>query len=296
MGLTLNGTAEEIRDHTETQNRVVGERTGELERANAAISALNVKLSSENLRLAAELAVARQIQQLVLPKPCELRSIPHIEIAAFIQPANEVGGDYYDVLHSDDHLKIGIGDVTGHGLESGMLVLMVQSMARALYEAGVNDPEIFLTDLNRALVKNIQRSGSEKHLSLAFLDFTDREVVLSGQHEDVIIVRSCGDVEVLETVDLGFPIGLEPDIAGFTASKAFPFKGGDIIVLFTDGVTEAVGRNGDMFGTKRLCEAVLAHRTGSAEQIKDRVISDLLAFIGQEQIHDDITLVILRRK
>ncbi|MGK9171232.1 PP2C family protein-serine/threonine phosphatase [Inquilinus limosus] len=296
MELTFNRTADEIRDPTETLNRVVGERARELERTDAAMFALNARLSSENLHLAAEVAVARRFQQLVLPKPCELRSIPRIEIAAFMQPANEVGGDYYDVLHSDARLKVGIGDVTGHGLESGMLMLMVQSMARALYEAGVNDPQVFLNDLNRALVKNIQRTASEKHLSLAFLDFTDREVVLSGQHEDVIIVRSCGDVEVLETVDLGFPIGLEPDIAGFVASKAFPFREGDIIVLFTDGVTEAVGRNGDMFGTKGLCEAVLAHRTGSAEQIKDGVISDLLAFIGQEQIHDDITLVIVRHK
>ncbi|MGO7550769.1 PP2C family protein-serine/threonine phosphatase, partial [Rhizobium leguminosarum] len=70
-------------------------------------------------------------------------------------PAEEVGGDYYDVLKSGNRLKIGIGDITGHGLESGMLMLMVQSVARALQEAGNTDAFKFLTDLNSALFKNI---------------------------------------------------------------------------------------------------------------------------------------------
>jgi sigma-B regulation protein RsbU (phosphoserine phosphatase) len=296
VGLAFNTMAEEIQYQTENLERLVEDRTKALKHANAEISALNAKLTDENLRMGAELAVARQIQLMVLPKPSELRAKPGLEIAAYMRPADEVGGDYYDVLHRGAHLKVGIGDVTGHGLESGVLMLMVQSMARALHEAGVSDPKVFLADLNRSIFKNIQRTGTDKHLSLAFLDFADREAVLTGQHEDVIVVRSCGAVEVLQTVDLGFPIGLEPDIAGFTDSKTFPFREGDTIVLFTDGITDAVDCNGSMFGFERLCESVVAHRSGSAEQIKEGVIGNLLAFIGQEQIHDDVTLVIIRHK
>lgn len=285
-----------IQYYTENLERSAWERIGDLERAYAEISAFNAKLADENLRLGAELSIARQIQQMVLPKPHELLSMPQIEIAAFMQPAAEVGGDYYDVLHNGTHLKVGIGDVAGHGLESGVLMLMVQSAVRAIQEAGESDPKLFLNHINRAIFKNIERAGSEKHLSLAFLDVTDRDVTLTGQHEDVIIVRACGDVEILDTLDLGFPIGLEPDISSFVSSKVFPFTEGDIVALYTDGITEAVDRKGVMFGSTRLCESVLAHRTGSAEQIKNGVINDLFAYIGQEKVHDDITLVILRQK
>lgn len=252
------------------------------------------RLAAENLRLGAEMALVRQIQRMVLPKPHELRRMPQIEIAAFMQPADQVGGDYYDVLHDDARLRVGIGDVTGHGLESGLLMLMVQSAARALHEAGAPDPKTFLDQLNRAIFKNIERTGTEKHLSLAFLDFTDQEIIVTGQHEDVIIIRSSGDVEVLDTEDLGFPIGLDLDISHFFASTASPFRAGDIVALYTDGITEAVDQEGNMFGTKRLCESLLSHRGRNAEEIKDRVIDDVFAYIGQEEVHDDMTLVVLR--
>jgi sigma-B regulation protein RsbU (phosphoserine phosphatase) len=296
VGLAFNRMAEEIRYHTENLERLVEERTAELARANEEISGLNARLADENLRLGAELDVARHIQQMVLPKPSDLDAVPEIEIAAFMQPADEVGGDYYDVLRNGTGVKVGIGDVTGHGLESGVLMLMVQSVARALQEAGESDPRAFLSYVNRAIFKNIERTGSGKHLSLAFLDVAGPEVVLTGQHEDVIVVRSCGEVEVFDTVDLGFPIGLEPDIFEFIASKTFTFERDDLIVLYTDGVTEAVNGDGIMFGIERLCESVVARRENSAEAIKSGVIDDLLVYIGSEKIHDDITLVVLRHR
>ena len=81
---------------------------------------------------------------MVLPKIAELGNIPRIEIAGYMEPADEIGGDYYDVLQDGGRLKVGIGDVTGHGLESGVLMLMVQSVARALQEKGGDDPKEFL--------------------------------------------------------------------------------------------------------------------------------------------------------
>ncbi|WP_342236947.1 SpoIIE family protein phosphatase [Inquilinus sp. OTU3971] len=296
VGLAFNRMAEEIRYHTENLERLVEERTVELARANEEISGLNAKLADENLRLGAELDVARHIQQMVLPKRSDLDAVPEIEIAAFMQPADEVGGDYYDVLRNGSAVKVGIGDVTGHGLESGVLMLMVQSVARALHEAGETDPKTFLSHVNQAIFKNIERTGSGKHLSLAFLDVAGPEVVLTGQHEDVIVVRSCGEIEILDTVDLGFPVGLEPDISRFIETKTFYFGKGDLIVLYTDGVTEAVNGDGIMFGMERLCKSIFDRRERSSEIIKSGVIGDLLAYIGTEKIHDDITLVVLRHK
>ena len=296
VGSAFNAMARQIQYHTENLERLVEDRTGELERANTEISALNHRLTDENLRLGAELAVARQIQLMVLPRPRELEAIPEIEIAPFMQPADEVGGDYYDVLHGPARVKIGIGDVTGHGLESGVLMMMVHSMARALEEAGENDPEVFLSNLNRAVFKNIERTGTEKHMSLAFLDFSGHDVILTGQHEDIIILRENGDLEVLDTTEFGFPVGLEPDIERFVASKTFHFSDGDAIVLFTDGVTEAVNKCGVMFGLDRLCKSALAHRKGNAGQIKSGIIKDLLEYIGEAKIYDDITLIVVRHR
>ena len=110
----------------------VKERTAELADANAEISALNEQLQAENLRMAAEIEVARKLQQMILPKDEELKQIPELDITGFMKPTDEVGGDYYDVLRHNGGIKIGIGDVTGHGLESGLMMLMTQTTIRAL--------------------------------------------------------------------------------------------------------------------------------------------------------------------
>lgn len=296
VGVAFNKMAEEIRYHTENLEGLVAERTRELGKANEEITALNARLKSENLRLGAELDVARHIQMMVLPKSNELGTIPRVEIAGYMEPADEVGGDYYDVLQDGERVKVGIGDVTGHGLESGVLMLMVQSVARALQEKGGGDPKEFLEVLNRAIYKNIERTRTDKHLSLAFLDYEDKRVTLSGQHEEVIVVRGESEVERIDTMDLGFPIGLESDIASFVGTRDFHFDSGDVIVLHTDGVTEAEAPSGELFGFDRLCESARRHRNGSADEIKDGIISDLMAHIGSQKIHDDITLVVMRHR
>ena len=297
VGVAFNNMAEEIRFHTENLENLVEERTHELALANTEINELNKKLKSENLRLGAELDVARHIQMMVLPKPAELGAIQKIEVAGYMEPADEVGGDYFDVLHDGSRIKVGIGDVTGHGLESGVLMLMVQSVARALQEQGDEDPRTFLEVLNRAIYKNIERTKTDKHLSLAFLDYQDKHITLSGQHEEVLLVRREGEVERIDTVDLGFPIGLESDIAPFISTRDIPFDSGDIIVLHTDGVTEAESPTGELFGLERLCESARKYRDcDSAEDIKEGIIADLMAHIATQKIHDDITLVVMRHR
>jgi sigma-B regulation protein RsbU (phosphoserine phosphatase) len=295
-GAAFNRMAEQISYHTENLEQLVDDRTKELEEANLQISGLNEQLRSENLRLGAELDVARRIQMMVLPRRTELEAIAGLEIAAYMRPADEVGGDYYDVLKDGERLKIGIGDVTGHGLESGVLMLMVQSVARALQEAGEMDPSQFLSRLNRAIYKNITRTSADKHLSLAFLDYDGEHMTLSGQHEELIVVRDLGKVERIDTLDLGLPIGLEPDISSFVATRDIPFGCGDMIILHTDGVTEAEDRNGELFGIDRLCDSASRRYGRSAEDVKAGIIDDLMAHIGTQKIHDDITLVVMRHR
>jgi sigma-B regulation protein RsbU (phosphoserine phosphatase) len=296
VGHAFNRMAEEISYHTENLERLVDERTRALEHANSEITSLNERLKTENSRLGAELDVARHIQSMVLPKVAELSNLPKLEICGYMEPADEVGGDYYDVLHDGARIKIGIGDVTGHGLESGVLMLMVQSVARALQENGDDDPKNFLEVLNRAIYKNIVRTNSDKHLTLAFLDYTDGKMMLTGQHEDVLVLRQDGSIERIDTSDLGFPIGLESDISAFVATKEIVFGDGDVIILHTDGVTEAEGPDGELFGMERLRDSAFAHRSGNADDIVKGIICDLKTHIGTQKVHDDITLVVMRHR
>ncbi|MGB5960662.1 MAG: ATP-binding protein, partial [Coleofasciculaceae cyanobacterium] len=236
---------------------------------------LNLRqLRAENFRLNAELDVAKQLQEMVLPKKAELEAINQLEIAAFMKPADEVGGDYYDVLQHDGRVKIGIGDVTGHGLESGVLMLMVQTAVRTLQESNQTDPVQFLDILNRTIYGNIQRINPYKSMTLSILDYADNVITLSGQHEDVIVVRG-GKTEQINTLNLGFHIGLEDDIVEFINTEKIHLNSGDVVVLYTDGITEAFNFNQEEYGLNRLCEVVSQNWQLSAEKIKQTVIADV---------------------
>ena len=296
VGTAFNSMAKEIREHTEMLEQRVADRTSQLASANDEIQRLYDKMKDENLRLGAELDVARKIQLMVMPAQSELERIPDLDIASYAEPADEVGGDYYDVLYIPGGAKIGIGDVTGHGVESGVLMLMVQSVSRALYERGVVDPREFLDVLNRSIFKNIQRTRTDRHLSLAFVDYGDDQVTISGQHEEVIIIRRNGTVERLDTMDLGFPIGLEPNINDFLASTTLPFNTGDTLVLFTDGITEAESEDGKLYGIEALIASAQRAHTASASGIAAAIIADVRLHIGKQKVHDDITLVVMKHR
>ncbi len=294
LGRAFNNMAAEIQDYTGNLEKIVEHRTHSLERANREIQALNEKLKGENLRMHAELDVARRIQNMVLPKPLELSSVARLDIAGHMEAASEVGGDYYDVLQSDSRIKIGIGDVTGHGLESGVLMLMVQSAARALLESGPMDSCTFMQVLNNAIYKNVARTETSNNLTLSFVDYSENKITLTGQHEEMIVVRKDGSVERVETLDLGFPIGLEADISQFINSRSIQFDSDDIVILYTDGVTEAESPQGKLFGVESLCESANRHRGGTAQEIKQNIIRDVLNHIDTQKIHDDITLVVIK--
>lgn len=296
VGTAFNSMAREIREHTEMLEHRVAERTSQLASANDEIQRLYDKMKDENLRLGAELDVARKIQMMVAPGQGELERIPDLDIASYAEPADEVGGDFYDVLYIPGGAKIGIGDVTGHGVESGVLMLMVQSVSRALYERGVSDPREFLDVLNRSIYKNVERTRSDRHLSLAFVDYANDEATISGQHEEVIIIRNDGRVERLDTMDLGFPIGLEENIHDFLSSTKVPFERGDTMVLFTDGITEAESEDGKLYGIDNLIASAKRAHKEPAGLIAANIIADVRAHIGKQKVHDDITLVVLKHR
>jgi len=260
------------------------------------VAYLNEQLKAENVRMVAELDVSRRLQQMLLPKPEELKRIEELDIAGYMAPAEEVGGDYYDVLQYDGQLKIGIGDVTGHGLESGVVMLMLQTAVRTLLVGGETDIKRFMAVLNRTLHDNIRRMNVERSLSLALLDYRKGRVCLSGQHEQLIVVRKNGSVELMDTLDLGFPVGVVDNIADFVTETQVELAAGDGIVLYSDGVVEAENLAGEFYGLDRLCRTLSQNWAQPAEAIKDAVVADVQAFIGQHVVYDDLTLLVMRQK
>ncbi|MCP4104225.1 MAG: PP2C family protein-serine/threonine phosphatase, partial [Desulfobacteraceae bacterium] len=194
-------------------------------------------------------------------------------------------------------VKIGIGDVTGHGLESGVLMLMTQTAVRTLLTSGEKDPARFLDILNRTLYDNVRRMKADKSLTLALLDYKDGQLRLSGQHEYMIVVRKGGQVELVDTIDLGFPIALDDNIINFVNEATVTLKTGDGVVLYTDGITEAENMAGEFYGLKRLCSVVSRAWEGlTTEEVKQAVIDDVKEYIGKQEVYDDLTLVVLKQK
>ena len=268
----------------------------QLAQANQKISKLNNCLQAENTRLSTELEVTQRLQSMLLPKEKELNQIKALEIAGFTEPAAEVGGDYYDVLQHQGRIIISIGDVSGHGLESGVLMLMVQTAVRTLIENNETNPKQFFEVLNRTIYQNVQRMDSDKNLSLSLVDYYDGMLRISGQHEEMLIVRSGGVIERIDTVDLGFPIGLEETIEDFVFQTQIYLKQNEVVVLYTDGITEAENCAGVHYGLEKLCTVVQENWQQSAQDIQQAVIRDWRSHIGVEQVYDDITLVVFKRK
>jgi len=257
---------------------------------------LNIKqLKAENVRLNTELNIARQLQQMLLPKDEELKAIDDLDIAGFMEPADEVGGDYYDVLQHAGRTLFAMGDVTGHGLASGALAIMVQSAVRTLLVHNRSEPIHFLNALNQMVFHNAARMNTGKTLTLALISYRDYQLFLTGQHEDIIVVRQ-GELALIDTTELGFPIGLEKDIANFVDQVTLPLNVGDVVVLYTDGITEAENIDGELYGLERLCAIIRQHWQQTAYEIQQAVIEDVRQFIGKQKVFDDITLLVLKQK
>jgi two-component system sensor histidine kinase ChiS len=264
---------------------------------------LNIQhLRAENLRMQTELEVTQRIQQMLLPTQPELQCLTNLAISGYMLPAEEVGGDYYDVLEHQGQILVGIGDITGHGLESGVIMLMVQTAIRTLLEHGEKDLTQLLNTLNRTLYKNIQqRMKVDKNLTLALLKYlplsaSTGQIYLSGQHEEVIIIRNNGQLECLNTDSLGFMIGFVEDISQWLTQTQIVLASGDMIVLYTDGITEAENLAGEYYGLERLCEVVLRYQPQPVETIRQAVINDVHQHVGQQKLFDDLTLLIIKQK
>lgn len=241
--------------------------------------------------LEGEMAVARRIQTSMLPRTLTAEGL---EVSARTLAAEEVGGDYYDLRPTADGAWIGIGDVAGHGLPAGIIMLTIQSAVAALTQDKPNaDPKAILDVLNRVIYENIHhRLEIYEFVTLSLIRFfRDGRLVVAGAHEDIIVYRSrSGRCDTLPTS--GTWIGVVDDISSVTTDAEYRLEDGDVMVLYTDGVTEANDRGGEPFGFARLCETVTAVGREPTEKIVAHVMDRVMAWSPTRA--DDVSVVALR--
>jgi phosphoserine phosphatase RsbU/P len=247
---------------------------------------------AERERLEKEMEIATRIQTSILPRDV---TVPGLEIAATMRTATEVGGDYYDVIPVDDGCWMGIGDVAGHGLGTGLVMLMMQSgigvLCRKMPDASARE---LLLALNAMLVDNVRmRLGQREHATLTLLRYRqDGRLAFAGAHEEILIRRAAtGRCERLETP--GPWVGAKRDIEAGTVESTAQLLPGDLLVLYTDGLIEAMGRDGrERFGTDRLAELCEKHGASPPAAVRDAILAALDAFA--EKLDDDVTLLVAR--
>jgi len=288
-----------ILDNRDEEGQVVGafnKIADALSGGNKKITLLKDRLKAENMRMISELDLTRKIQQMLLSKDRELKEVIGLDIAGFMEAAEEAGGDYYDVLQHKGRGKIAMDDVREHGWESGVLMIMVQTAVRTWLADNEPEQVKFLSAINSVIYDNVQRMKLDKNASFALLDYQQGMLKLSGQHEEMIVVRCKGCVERFDTIDLGFPIGLDAEIAKFVARTSVQLYSGDVVVLYTDGITEAENMDKLLYGLERLIEVIEINWQRSAAEIRDAVIKDVRSHIGEQKVFDDITLLVLKQK
>ncbi len=242
-------------------------------------------------RLWGEMQLARLIQSALLP---DKHHIGHYESAAIMLPTDVVGGDYYDLIEADGTHWVAIGDVSGHGVDSGLLMMMAQTSLYSVIQARPNSgPAEVLIHANRVLKDNIQRMGAELYFTVLLMRLEADRVVYAGKHTDWLLYRAgTAEVEMLPTV--GTWLGITDDLDGHLHDSSVAIGRGDIIMLFTDGITESRNAAGEFFGEERLALLLEKNAREPIKRIGQSVLDSIMTFSPNQT--DDISLVLLRNR
>ncbi len=250
-------------------------------------------------RLEREMEIATVIQTLLLPAQ---PSLDGYDVAARMVPAEEVGGDFYDLHQASGGSWVAIGDVSGHGVTPGLIMMMVQSMlsaiARQSPEVGQKySPREVLRVVNAALHDNLRtRMHDDNYMTMVLLKHLGGgKFTYAGAHESILIYRrATHQVDTLATD--GTWLGLQDDIGPFLEEHEIELQPGDAMVLYTDGITEAKNPQGVQYNIDRLRDMLIRQGSlsmPSAQKIRDGIVDDVMAWSRTRQ--DDVTVMVLRR-
>lgn len=254
----------------------------------ASLAEVNATLRDLNIRMKKERDEARVVQQALLP--ASLPSSPSYEIYALYQPLDEVGGDWYFSELVGEKVLLGAADVTGHGLAAAFLGAMTKL---AMFAAGKEDPGKLLSEVNRLMVPHLPEGRFVTMFTSLYDPQTGSFCYTNAGHPPSVLY-STKDREARELPGKGFPVGFLED---FTYSNEHStLEVGDVVVLITDGLTEAQNRSAEMYGTKRLLDLVARLApTASVRTMAEEIMGDLHQFRDGRILKDDVTIAILKR-
>ena len=237
-----------------------------------------------------EMEIAKRIQTALLPAD---GNVGAYEVAATMLPAEEVGGDYYDIILNEKQNWVTIGDVSGHGVESGLIMMMTQTSIKTLVDQQPEaSPAEILASVNGVIKENISRLGADRYMTISAFMLKKDRAIFAGKHQDVLIYRHA-QKKIEKVESQGIFIGVIDNIKGLLKDIEIPVEKGDIMLFFTDGATEAENSDMEMFGQERLEQSLLRHASLSTPEIIQGILKDVRDF--QNIQDDDITLVILRK-
>ncbi len=244
----------------------------------------------EKERFEEQLEIARNIQVNLLAD--KFPEIDGIEIDAYYKAAKGVGGDYYDIIHVKEENKIGaiIADVSGKGVPAALVMVMIRTVFHSTFR--------FVKKTNEAIVNiNTGISGrltGDKFATMFFLIYDYKNGIMeytNAAHSPLIVYRSKTD-EILELDTEGIPVGV--DVSAQFGTKSIKLMDGDILVTFTDGITEAMNIKEEMYKSERLKAAIKRNAKLSASEIVKNIITEIDAFVGEAPQHDDMTLLVIK--
>jgi sigma-B regulation protein RsbU (phosphoserine phosphatase) len=235
--------------------------------------------------------IASRVQAAILPGEVDVEGLA---ISAQMLPAEVVGGDYYDIIPVEDGCWLAIGDVAGHGLAAGVIMLMIQSAVQSLVRLSPRaSPRDLVCALNGALFENIQnRMKRDEHVTFCLARYSaDGRLVLAGAHESILICRESGQFD--EIIPQGTWLGIIEDVSSVTPETVLHLGPGDLMLLFSDGIIEADDGKGARFGIDRLRKLLIANRERSPQDVRNTIVDAVLAWGGRTP-DDDVTLLVIR--
>ena len=260
----------------------------------ALYNAIIYSMANEKKRLDHDLEIARDIQRILLP--AEAPAINGFQISGLNVPARQVSGDYFDYIKVDEErLGVAIADVSGKGVPASLIMAICRSVLRA--EAARNpSPADVLRKVNRQLYPDIKE---DMFISMAYLilDHQRDGITLARAGHDAPLLYKRASQSVTPVKSPGMVVGIDSGnvFDRITTDFAVPLERDDCLVLYTDGVTEALNSDGDEFGLDRKIQSVRASASDGAQTIVKRIIEDVRNFTGSLPQNDDITLIAIRK-
>lgn len=243
----------------------------------------------EKKRLQTQVEIARQVQLALLPERDP--KLKGFDISCYNFSTDEVSGDYYDwVTIFDDQIGVVIADASGKGIPASLLMSFLRASLRALAQIGYA-PNIALSKVNNLVWDSVE--GNQFITAIyGFLDGTNKTFVFTNAgHNPPIVIKETGEIKFIEYGDL--PLGMFKDKRYH--QHFLRLSRNDILVLYTDGLTEAAKEDGEEFGKQRLAEKVLEGRNLSSRKLIDFVYQAALEFSGRDSLDDDGTVMIIKR-